>query len=112
MLPGIGLRCLVYLKCSNSIHLLRNYERLFSRNYLVRSKANKDIYRMIYSRLTYLNCGKIFRDKYEKHTLTFQCQNLTQAIKRLQGLGTKFKNQRLEDYFQNCSAKRIEVLDV
>ena len=47
-----------------------------------------------------------------KRTLTFQFQNLTQAIKRFQGVGNNFKNQKLENCFQSCSAKRLEVLDV
>lgn len=114
MLPGIGVRGLVYLKCSNSIYLLRNYERFFSRNYLIRRKASKDINQRIYSLLSYLNYRKIVRGKidYEKRTLTFQFQNLTQAMKRFQGVGNNFKNQKLENCFQSCSAKRLEVLDV
>ena len=108
MLPGIGVRGLVYLKCSNSIYLLRNYERFFSRNYLIRRKASKDINQRTYSLLSYLNYRKIVRGKidYEKRTVTFQFQNLTQAI------GNNFKNQKLENCFQSCSAKRLEVLDV
>lgn len=31
---------------------------------------------------------------------------------RFQEVGNKLKNQKLESYFQNCSAKRIELLDV
>ena len=107
MLPAISVRGLMF-KFNSFVAKLRTS---FFRNYLIRRKANKDIYQGIYSRLTYLNCGKIVRGKYEKHTLTFQCQNLTQGIKRFQGVGNNFKNQKLENYFQNFSAKRIEVLD-